>query len=92
MKLHNYGNDVSKLLDAMETCYQKIINNGKTHDAYRINIYDALQSGPNSEFNSWMQRIIDDHESGTGAHAKQSIDSLISSARQKYAMMINKKT
>lgn len=92
MKLHEHGNDVNKLLDAMVTIHRKITNSGKTHDAYRDNICDALTSGPNSSFNDWVQRTIDDYESGTGANAGITVDTLISAARQKYAMMIDKNT
>ena len=76
----------------MMTLYRKITNNGKTHDSYRDNISAALTSGPNCAFNDWMQRIIDDYESGTGANAGITVDNLISAARQKHAMMVDKKT
>ena len=91
-KLHEHGNDVGRLLNAMQTLYRKIKNNGKTHDSYRDNISSALTSGPNSAFNDWMQRIIDDYESGTGANAGITVDNLISAARQKHAMMVDKKS
>ena len=39
-----------------------------------------------------MQRIINDYESETGANAGIILDNLISAARQKHAMMVDKKT
>ncbi len=88
MKLLEHGNDVAKMLTLLQSIYNTLKEIGHELDSYCRYIYIALISGPNADFNAFMQRIIDDIQSGNGYHA----DILIITACTKYNNMIADKT
>ncbi len=92
MKLHEHGNDVAKMLTSMQSIYNTLKENGHEPDSYRCYIYTALISGPNADFNAFMQRIIDDIQSGNGYHKNITTDNLIITACTKYNNMVADKT
>ncbi len=92
MKLHEYGNDVAKMLTSMQSIYNTLKENGHEPDSYRCYVYTALTSGPNADFNAFMQRIMDDIQSGNGYHKNITTDNLIITARTKYNNMVADKT
>ncbi len=66
--------------------------NGHAPDSYRRYLYTALKTGPNAEFNGFMDRIVDDIQSGCGFNKDITCDQLIIAARTKYNKMIEDKT
>jgi len=89
-KLGDYTNDVDAMLTAIENLYKTLRDNHRAPENYRRLILDALATGPNHYFNEFIQRIEDDVESGIGANAAISTDSLITAARTKYNNMDQK--
>ncbi len=63
MKPPEHGNDVAKILTSMQSIYNTLKENGHELDSYRRYIYTALISGPNANFNAFIQCIIDDIQS-----------------------------
>ena len=92
MKLHDHGNDIGKMLMKMQGIYRTLKENGHTPDSYRQYIYTALASGPNTDFNLFMQRMIDGIQSSHGYHRDIDPDKLIVAARTKYNNMVEDKT
>lgn len=84
MKLHEHGNDVAKMLTSMQSIFNTLKENGHEPDSYHRYIYTTLISGPNANFNAFMQRIIDNIQSGNSYHKDISADNLIVTARTKY--------
>ena len=52
---------------------------------YTVN---ALLSGPDKEFNSYMRAMKGDIDAGTGQHANISYGELVAAARNKYQNMV----
>ncbi len=92
MKLHEHGNDVSKMLTKMQSIYRTLKENGHAPDSYRRYVYTALKTGPNSDFNAFMDRIVDDIQSGCGYNKNITTDELILAARTKYHNMVEDKS
>ncbi len=92
MKLHEFGNNVAKMLTKMQTIYNTLKMNGHTPDSFRRYIYTALKTGPNADFNAFMDRIIDDIQSGIGFNKNITADELIIAAHTKYNNMVEDKT
>ncbi len=92
MKLHKFGNDVGKMLTRMMSIYQTLKENGHEPDSWRRYLYTALKSGPNADYNAFLQRIIDDIQSGHGYHKDITPDMLIVAARTKYNNMVEDKS
>ena len=89
-KLGDHGNDVDAMLTAMEALYKTLKDNGRPPRKYRKLLLDALITGPNSSFNAFVQRIIDDIESGIGAMASVTADDVIVASRTRYNNMLTK--
>jgi hypothetical protein len=85
--LGKYKNDVSEMLKDMELNYKILKDNGKAPEKYRKLLLDALISGPNHTFNMFVQRIIDDIESGIGAMANVTADQIVVACRTRYNNM-----
>ncbi len=66
--------------------------NGHTPDSFRHYVYLALKTGPNADFNSFMDRIIEDIQPGIGFNKDITADELIIAARTKYNNMVEDKT
>ncbi len=92
MKLHEFGNNVAKMLTKMQTIYNTLKLNGHTPDSFRRYVYLALKTGPNDDFNLFMDRIIDDIQSGIGFNKDITADELIIAACTKYNNMVEDKT
>ena len=90
-KLAEHGNDVHEMLKFMEKCCRKLRNNGKAPPNFRRLLLDALASGQNHVFNTYIARITDDVEAGYGEFSKITPGQLISAARSKYNNMQHKK-
>jgi hypothetical protein len=71
----------------MEKNFNVLKENGQEPKNYRRLLLDALVTGPNHVFNEYMQRIIDDVESGTGFNALIKSDQIVKGARSKYNNM-----
>ncbi len=78
----------------MEGDYKTLKDNGHAPDttSYRRYLINALQSGKNHEFNSYIQRINDDIQSGIGVHKSITPEDLIQAARSKYNNMVEDKS
>ena len=70
IKLSNFGNNVGKLLTAMEAKYKILKDNRRPPQNYSKILLEALISGQNADYNVFVKRIIDDRELGAGAITK----------------------
>ena len=86
-KLSSFGNDVSTMLTSMQKDYMTLKDNESPPENYRRLILDAVRTGPNATFNAFVQRIVDDVESGIGSHATITTDALIIACKTKYNNM-----
>ena len=87
MKLSNFSNNVDTMLESMERNFKVLYDNGQAPNNYRRLVLDALVTGPNHMFNEYVQRLIDDVESGTGYNANISADEVVKGARSKFNNM-----
>ena len=87
VKLHSFGNNVDAMLTDMEQNYVKILDNHSTCESIRRYCLNALLSGPNAKFNSFIELIKDDIDSKTGLNKTMSFDELCTTARSKYNNM-----
>ncbi len=89
-----HGNDVDVMLKMLEGTYKILKDNSHAPDttSFCRYIVNALQSGKNHEFNSYIQRINDDIQSGIGIHKDISPEDLIQAARSKYNNMVEDKS
>ncbi len=92
MKLHEFGNNVSKMLTKMQSIHRTLKENGHEPDSYRRYLYTSLRTGPNADFNAFMDRIVDDIQSGCGYNRNITPDELIVAARTKFNNMIEDKS
>jgi hypothetical protein len=53
-RLANFSYNVLSLTDKMEKTYQEILSRGGTHDDYLKDVFDALASGRNKDFNVYI--------------------------------------
>ena len=89
-KLGDYSNDVAAMLRDMQTWRLTLKENRSEPENYRRLLLDALLTGPNHTYNGFIQRIVDDVESGIGANANITADNLIVAANAKYNNMDDK--
>jgi hypothetical protein len=89
-KLGNYGNAVATMLKDMQTWRLTLKENCSDPENYRRLLIDALLTGPNHTYNGFIQRIVDDVESGIGANANVTADALIVAAKARYNNMDDK--
>ncbi len=76
-KLSNHQNNVASLTEHMENTYQEIISRGSTHEDYTKDLFDALGSGKNDEFNSFISTKKTQWETGTTIDSNQLITDAI---------------
>ena len=83
-KLRRYCDEF--LNEHIEKHHLAIVTNGYAYDkdTYRRHLLNSLLSGPNSVFNTKIQSIKRDVDSGYGFHANISPHKLIASAKQQY--------
>lgn len=91
LKLHDFENDVNKITDRIEELYSEIERLGSTCESIRRYTITALKSGPNDQFNSYIDRINDDIEAGSGQYRDLEWSDIIKSARSKYNNMLTTK-
>ena len=91
-KLGDYKNDVDQMITRMTDDYNILKDNNAAPRNIRKLLLTALKSGPNHDFNSFIQRIEDDVDSGIGQHKNISVDDLITASRTKYNNMEKKNT
>ena len=74
------------MLKFIEKHYKAIVSNGYSYnsDTYRRHLLTSPLSGPNSVFNTKIQAIKSDVDSGYGYNATITPKALISSAKQQY--------
>ena len=53
-RLANHSYNVLSLTDKMEKTYQEILSRGGSHDDYLKDLFDALASGKNKDFNTFI--------------------------------------
>ncbi len=94
MKLHEFGNDASKIqdVDQMQSIYNTLKQKCHTPDQYRGYLYNAMKTGPNAEFNGFIDFIVDDIQSGCGFNKDITSNQAIIVAQTKYNNMIEDKT
>ena len=86
-KMGDHDNDVAIMLRYMEEHCQTLRHNGKEPSNYRRLLLDALLTGPNATFNGFIQRIVDDVESGTGSNRRIQPHAVVAAARAKFNNM-----
>ena len=74
MKLHDHGNDVEAMLTKMMSIYTTLKENGHEPDFFRHYLYTSLLTGPNANFNAFIQRIVDNIQSGNGFNCNITAD------------------
>ena len=87
VKLHTFKNNVDDMLMNMEENYVKIVENHSTCESIRRYCLNALLSGPNAKFNSFIDRIKDDIDSQTGLNKDMTFDQICTAARAKFNNM-----
>ena len=90
-KLHNFKNNVDKLLGFVEECYEKILDNGVTCKSIKRYTFNALLSGPCLDFHNVVKAINGDVDSGIGTHAHITFESLLLVSRKMYLNMVASK-
>ena len=68
----------------MEEHCQILRHNGKEPSNCRRLLLDALLTGPNATFNVFIQRIVDDVESGTGSNHRIQSHAIFATTRAKF--------
>ena len=86
-RLFQYGNNVDSMCTAIEETMRQIEGLGKECESIRRYTITALSSGPNAKFNTFIDRINDNIESGTGVHKDMDWQQIIDAARSKYTNM-----
>jgi hypothetical protein len=87
-KLANFGHNVRDMLDNIISLNDEIEERGFTHDDLVYDIFQALLSGNNEAFSSFVQRKKDDWDIGNDMTS----DEIVTSAVQKYNNMVMQKT
>ena len=69
-RLHDFKNNVVEMTKSIEKHHLAIVSNGYAYDkdTYRRHLLTSLLSGPNSVFNTKIQAIKGDVDSGYGYH------------------------
>ena len=85
-RLHDFKNNVVEMTKIIDKHHLTIVSNGYAYDKdiYRRHLLTSLLSGPNSVFNTKIQAIKGDVDSGYGYHASIDPAKLISSAKHQY--------
>ena len=86
-KLCDYSNNMDSMRTMIKSNFKILKENKKASDSYRRLLLEALVTGPNHQFNQFIDRITDDVESGIGAHANITPNNLIKASRTKYNNM-----
>ena len=91
-KLQDFKNDVSLVIANINKHHTAIIdNNGSyAHDTLRRHALQTLRSGPNAEFNAFVDDINRDIESGIGQHANITVDKLFKATERFYNNLVSK--
>lgn len=92
MKLHEFGNNVAKMLTKMQTIYNTLKIDGHTPNSFHCYVYTALKTGPNADFNLLMERIIDEIQLGIEFNQNINANELIIAVHTKYNNMAEDKT
>ena len=87
IRLAEFSNNVEDMCSTIEATMKKINGLGKECESIRRYVITALKSGPNANFNAYIDRINDDIESGTGQHRNMAWDDICESACSKYRNM-----
>lgn len=91
IKLQDHNNNVKEMIETIQKHY-KIIkdNNGEYGDStFRRHIFDALQTGPNPDFNKKIGDIKAEVESGIGHHKSITPTELLLAARTYYTNLVS---
>ena len=86
-KMGDHDNDIVVMLRFMKENCQILRPNGKEHSNYRRLLLDALLTGPNATFNAFIQRMVDNVESGTGSNRRIQPHAIVAAARAKFNNM-----
>ena len=90
-KLGDHLNCVNKMLIIMEGHSNNLGEKGRHPEHLHCLVLNALSTGHNNLFNDFVQRIIDNVESGIGSNANITSDSLITARHTKYNNMAENK-
>lgn len=71
-RLHQYKNNVATMINDLSKHHKIITDNRGAYEnsTFLRHCFDALQSGPNADFNNQIKAIKKDVDSGIGYHAK----------------------
>ena len=78
------------MITAIKNFYKILRDNHHAPESYCFLLLDAVGMGPNHYFNEFIQRIKHNVESGIGANAAITTESLITAACTKYNNMDQK--
>jgi hypothetical protein len=91
-RLHLFGNKVTDMVTDISR-HHKIITDNRmeyNNDTYLRHLFEALESGPNAEFNAQIKSIRKDVDMGIGYHSKITPKELISAAITSYKNVVSK--
>jgi hypothetical protein len=91
-RMHHFGNKVTDMVTDISRHYKIIIDNKMEYnnDTYLRHLFEALESGPNAEFNAQIKSIRKDVDMGIGYHSKITPKELISAAITSYNNLVSK--
>ena len=91
-QLHQFGNKVTEMITDISKHHKIIIDNKieYNNDTYLRHLFEALESGPNAEFNAQIKSIRKDVDMGIGYHSKITPKELISAAITSYNNLVSK--
>ena len=83
LRMHMVKNDVNEMCDKIEEYMNLLTKLEGTCESIDRYTYEALISGPNDQFNAFLQRINDDIESASGYYRDYDWTDIISACRTK---------
>ena len=90
IRLDSYENNVDEMLTDIEEKYQKILAMDATCESVIHYTINALLSGPDEDFNNFVERIKDEVVSGVGSQANITFNQLVDASRKYYQNRVAK--
>ena len=53
--LSDYDSNIKDMLDEMETVHNEIVTNGRSHNNFVLNIFNALETSKDVKFLKWVE-------------------------------------
>ena len=86
-RMNKFNHDLIKMLDEMESNYNKILELGQQHEDWTLHVFNAMISAKNRVFTDYIQRKKDEWEVGEEVN----VDTLINDAKSKYNNMVKQR-